>query len=81
MRSEVSWALPVETGREIRYAIDIDADVGRENDETILVLRFAMAYQDTARPGRLRSVMHYPLGAAGREALRRVLNRPDSAAG
>lgn len=61
-------------GRRINYQLDINAYIGKEFNEIILVLRFEMRYSETGHPGNLHHILYYPFGAQGRENLRRILS-------
>ena len=60
-------------GNEIRYELGINAYIGKESDEIILVLRFEMKYMETGKPGELHYILYYPFGEVGRKNLRRML--------
>jgi len=60
-------------GKEIRYELGINAYIGKEADEIILVLRFEMKYTETGKAGQLHYILYYPFGEIGRANLRRML--------
>jgi hypothetical protein len=71
---DVLTAIPRAVGgKEIRYELGINAYIGKEADEIILVLRFEMKYTETGRSGQLHYILYYPFGEVGRVNLRRML--------
>jgi len=65
--------VPLGNGKDMYYHFDISACIGKERNDTVLIIRFETSSTRPGTPDTEHSIDSYPFGAEGRENLRRVL--------